>query len=81
MKKPKYINKLINEEIGMKNSSFIVNTHMHYSNLFSVPKIHLMIIGKISFILTALTLWNSIPKILRRIRSHHEFKKKLRFCC
>ena len=42
LRKPKYLNKLLNEEL-------MRNTRQKYSNLFSVPKIHLMRIGKRSF--------------------------------
>ena len=70
--KPIYLNKLINEEL-MRNTPLL-----QYSNLFSKPKIHLIRIGKRSFSWAAPTMWNSIPKSLRRIRSHVEFKNKLR---
>ena len=71
LKKPIYLNKLLNEEL-------MRNTRLQYSNLLSVPKINLMRIGKISFGWAAPSMWNSLPKSLRCTRSHTEFKKKLR---
>ena len=55
------------------------NTRLQYYNLFSVPNIHLMRIGKRSFGWSAPTLWNSLHKTLRLIKSHHEFIKLRRF--
>ena len=63
LRKPIYLNKFLNEEL-------MRNTCMQYSNLFSVPKIHLMRIGKRWFGWAAPYMWNSLPKSLRRIRSH-----------
>ena len=71
LRKPVYLNKLLNEEL-------MRNTRLQYSNLFSVPKIHLMRIGKILFGWAAPSMWNYLPKSLRRTRSHTEFKRKLR---
>ena len=71
LKKPIYLNKLLNEEL-------MRNTRLQYSNLLSVPKINLMRIGKRSFGWAAPSMWNSLPKSLRCTRSHTEFKKKLR---
>ena len=71
LRKLTYLNKLLNEAL-------MRNTRLQYSYLFSVPKIHLMRIVKISFGWAAPTIWNFHPKSLRRIRSHNEFKKKLR---
>ena len=39
LRNPIYLNKLLSEEL-------MRNTRMQYSNLFAVPKIYLMIIGK-----------------------------------
>ena len=58
LRKPIYLNKLLNEEL-------MRNTRLQYSNLFSVPKINLMRIGKISFGWAAPSMWNSLPKSLR----------------
>ena len=49
LRKPIYLNKLLNEEL-------MSNTRLQYSNLFSVLKIHLMRIGKISFCWAAPTM-------------------------
>ena len=65
-----FVNKLLNEEL-------MRNTRRQYSNLFAMPKIHLMRIGKRSFGWAAPSMWNSLPKSLRRTRSHTEFKRKL----
>ena len=69
LRKPIY--KLLNEE-QMRN------THLQYSTLFSVPKIHLMRIGKRSLGWASPSMWNSLPKSLRCTRSRTEFKRKLR---
>ena len=65
-----YLNKLLNEEL-------MRNTRLQYSTLFSVPKIHLMSIGKRLFGWAAPSMCNSLHNLLRRIMSHTEFKKKL----
>ena len=70
LRKPIYLNKLLNEEL-------MRNTRLQYSNLFSV-KIYLMRIWKRSFGWAAPSMWNSLPKSLRRTRSHTKFKRKLR---
>ena len=55
MRNTKYLNKLLNEEL-------MRNTRLQYHNLFSVPKIHLMSIGKILLGWAAPTLWNLFPR-------------------
>ena len=72
MRKHKYLNKPLN--VGLMR-----NIRLKYYNLFSVPKIHMMIIGKISFGWAVPTLWNSLPNTLRRIRSHRQFKRSYDF--
>ena len=68
MRKHKYLNKLLNIEL-------MRNTRLQYSNLFSIPKIRLMRIRKISFGWAAPILWNSLPNTLRRIRIHYSNAK------
>ena len=68
LRKPNYLNKLLNEEL-------MRNIRLQYYNLFSVPKIHLMRIRIRSFGWAAPNIWNSLPKSLRRIRRHHQFRK------
>ena len=54
LRKPIYLNKLLNELL-------MRNTRLQYSNLFLVPKIHLMRIKKRSFGWAAPYMWNSLP--------------------
>ena len=55
LRNPKYLNKLLNDDL-------MRNTRLQYSNLFSVPKINLIRIGKRSFGWAAPSMWNSLPK-------------------
>ena len=60
MRKPKYLNKLINEELTR-------NTRTLYYILFSIMKVHLIILCKRLFGCVSPTLWNSLIKTLCRI--------------